>query len=278
MTAPAPDTVARVLAAAAVLDGGVAALARVAGPLGAAARAEAARLLAVAGPGRALAIAEVVAPARAARPPYADAIHPEWLEAAVAGDDARARDVVLGAAAVTAPVRVWLERRALGGLRAMAAGEVTRLQAIGELAGARPDWLALRLERLGLRQLAHATGGAPRAELAALAARLGRRGPAFVEASARLAALGERAAARLGPRRAAQARVDGVRVAQDDLAFVAIGARAIAPYVAAHGGDLPWQLAQRLPVAPGRRVLVELQQWASAPLAEAPAWEEIARG
>ncbi|MCB9564626.1 MAG: hypothetical protein H6708_29935 [Kofleriaceae bacterium] len=58
--------------------------------------------------------------------------------------------------------------------------------------------------------------------------------------------------------------------------MVAIGARALAPHVAACGGDLPWQIAQRLPVSPGRRVLDELRAWAGAPLDEAPSWPELA--
>ncbi len=253
-------------------------LGRVGDALGAAARAEATRLLQASGNARALAVAEAVAPLRAARPPGLAQIHPEWIDACVAGEDARVHAIVVGGRGATAPVRTWLERRAFAELRPMPIGEVTRLRAVGDLAGARADWLALRLERLGLRQLAYATGGAPRAELAALAAHLGRRGPAFIEAATRIGAMTESAAAtRLGPRRAAQARVDGVKVAQDDLAFVAIGARAVAPYVASHGGDLPWQLAQRLPLAPGRRALAELLAWAAAPLAEAPAWDEIAR-
>lgn len=208
-------------------------------------------------------LAAIAARLRAPRPAGLDDVHPEWLAPAP-----------LRASSIPA-VRTWLDRAVAGALVAMPAGEIGRITSPVDLARARPDWIALRLERVGLRQLAHATAGAERVELAALAARLGLRGPGYVEAIAKVRELGAAAAARFGPRRAAQARCEGVALSRDRLAFLAIGARAIAPHVASAGGDLPRQIAQRLPRAPGRRALDELTAWGGEPLASAPVWDEI---
>jgi len=258
---------ATALAAAVALGGGdraAAILARVGGRDGEDAR----RALAELGDASPAELAAIAASLRAPRPAGLDDVHPEWLGAPP--EDPRLR------ASRDPAVRAWVDRTIAGALVAMPAGEVGRLTTPVDLARARPDWLALRLERLGLRQLAHATSGAERVELAALAARLGfLRGKAYVEAIAKVRELGDGAAARLGPRRAAQSRCDGVALARDRLGFFTIGARAIAPHVATAGGDLAQQLAQRLPRAPGRRALDELRAWAHEPLASAPSWAEI---
>jgi hypothetical protein len=256
-----PSTRASALALAAVQAAGEAAprvLARIAGAEGAAARAEAARLLARPAAERAVELARLRAP----RPPGLDEVHPDW----------RAEPV----STRTAPARVWAERRAFGHLVAMPAAAAEQVASAAELPHARADWLIHRLERLGLRQLAHAVAVAPRPELAALAARLGARGKPFVEAIGRILELGDAAAGVLGPRRAAVARCAGLRVGDDAMALLAIGARAIAPHVAAAGGDVARQIAQRLPRAPGERVLAELEGWAGAAVAEAPPWSEVA--
>jgi hypothetical protein len=238
-------------------DGALELLARIAGPDAVEARAEAVRLLA--SPRELAAATERL---RAPQPAHLDEIHPEW----------RAQRIALGDAAAP-EVRVWADRLAYAGLVDMPApGEV---RSAADLPRARADWLALRLERLGLRQLAHATAGASKVELAALAARLERRGKAYIEAVTRIRELGDGAASLHGPRRAAQARCDGIRVAHDPMAFLAIGARAVAPHIAAAGGDTARQLAQRLPREPGLRVLEELTSWGRSPLDDAPAWSEV---
>jgi hypothetical protein len=253
---------ATALAATAALGGGdraAAILARIGGRDGVVAR-EAFAALAGASPEE---LAAITARLRAPRPAGLDDVHPDWLARAPATSSVPA-------------VRTWIDRTIAGPLVAMPGGEVGRLTSPVDLARARPDWLALRLERLGLRQLAHATAGADRVELAALAARLGfLRGKAYVEAIAKVRELGADALAGLGPRRAAQARCAGVAIARDRLAFLTIGARAIAPHVATAGGDLPYQIAQRLPRAPGVRARDELLAWAHEPIAAAPAWAEI---
>ncbi len=252
---------ATAVALAASLGGGdraAAIVARIGGDAGAAARAALAEL----GDASAEELAAIAARLRAPRPAGLDDVHPEWVMPPPAESSLPA-------------ARVWIERARYGALVPMPEGEMGRITSPVDLARARPDWLALRLERVGLRQLAHATSGAERVELAALAARLGLRGKAYVEAIARVRELGTDADARFGPRRAAQSRCSDVALSRDRLAFLAIGARAVAPHVADAGGDLPWQIAQRLPRAPGERALAELRAWAHTPIASAPAWVEI---
>lgn len=237
-------------------DDAPALLARVAGPDADAARGEATRLLSLSPE----ALATETAQLRAPRPPGLDHVHPDWR-----GSVSETR---------TAAARVWAERHAFGHLVAMPVRHVEQVVEPADLPHARADWLIGRLDRVGLRQLAHATAAAPKPELAALAARLAQRGKPFIEAVARILELGDGAAAVLGPRRAAQARCAGIQPGADRMAFLAIGARAIAPHLT---GDLPWQLAQRLPRAPGERILAELLAWADHPLAEAPPWTELTR-
>ena len=209
--------------------------------------------------------------ARGSRPAGVELVHPEWRAAAL-GDDPRLRAILDGEIAVAPEVEVWVDRLVLGGFVDMPGDDAEGLAALPR---ARPDWLVIRIERIGLRQLAHAIAGAPKEQLAALAARLGVRGKAFVETVRWVGELGDAATARLGPRRAAQARCDGVRIADDRLALIAIGARAAAPHVAAGGGALARQLAQRLPILVGQRVLAELETWREAPIGETIAIEEI---
>jgi hypothetical protein len=235
-------------------------LARVAGPHAAAARAEATRLLAL----PPAALAAEAARVRAPRPPGLDRVHPDWLGSLSE----------TGPGSLSETARVWAERRAYGGLVAMPERQVEQVRVPEDLPYARADWLIARFERVGLRQLAHATATAPKAELAALAARLGPRGRAFVDGVKRILELGEGAADVLGPRRAAQARCAGVKVGEDPMAFLAIGARAIAPHL---GGDLPWQIAQRLPRAPGERVLAEMINWQNYSISESSPWTELTR-
>lgn len=256
------STRATALAIAAVWaagDGAAALLARVAGADADAARGEVARLLALSGEQ----LAAETARLRAPRPLGLEHVHPEWR-----GEPLDTR---------TDAAKVWADRRAFGGLVAMPVRHVEQVTIPADLPHARADWLTGRFERVGLLQLAHATAAAPKAELAALAARLAQRGKPFVEAVTRILELGDGATASLGPRRAAQARCAGIRPGDDRMAFLAIGARAVAPHAAAAGGDLPWQIAQRLPRAAGERVLEELLAWAGAPLAETPPWTELTR-
>jgi hypothetical protein len=236
-----------------------------------AARGEAERVLALDVDARARALAA----RRAPRPAHVEQVHPDWKRA-LPDDDPRPAAILAGAPAGPA-VRVWLERWAHGALVAMPPPLDGPLAGAADLPRARPDWLTLRLERIGLYQLAHATASAPAAAIAELAARLGLRGKAFVEAIQRIRKLGDDAPARFGPRRAAQVRCDRLDLANDRLVFMAVGARALAPHVAEVGGDLARQLAQRLPREPGLRVLAELIAWSWQRRDDAPAWAEIAQ-
>jgi hypothetical protein len=218
---------------------------------------------------RARGIARAAAAVRAPAPLGLALVHREHIEAALAGEGARVRAVIAGAAAAPPAVRAYLERRVLGRFVAMPrprapAAPIT----LDVLAAEPPAWLEAQLERAGLHQLAHAAAGEPRAAIAAVAAQLGARGADFVDAVARVTAAAD-AAARWGPRRAAIARSSGAPLAHDPLAVLAIGARAFAPHLA---GDAPRQLAQRLPRGLGLRVAAEL---ARAPREGPPAWAEL---
>src|SRR5690606_32208031 len=122
--------------------------------------AEATRLLAA----PASELAAAAAQLRAPRPAGLAEVHPTWIEEALAGEDPRVRAIVAGGDAAP-EVRAWAERRVFGALRPMPLTGGDKMSAPADLARARGDWLTLRLERVGVRQLAHATSGAPAVEL-----------------------------------------------------------------------------------------------------------------
>jgi hypothetical protein len=261
------STEARAAAAAAAMCGAPGALACLGGAIGDEARALVSAWAVEDRAARARGIAHAAAAVRAPAPLGLPLVHREHIEAALAGEGARVRAVIAGAAAAPPAVRAYLERRVLGGFVAMPRGRGSPITP-ESLAAEPPDWLAAQLERAGLHQLAHAAAGEPRAAIAAIAAQLGARGARFVDAVARVAGAAD-AAAWFGPRRAAIARASGAALAHDPLAVHAIGARAFAPHLV---GDAPRQLAQRLPRGLGLRVAAEV---ARASREGAPAWAEL---
>jgi hypothetical protein len=252
-------------------------LARLAGTRGAACLEVARELLGLAGPDRAALLAREAARLFARLPPGLARIHPTWLAAALADAPAGVRQALVEAlppalrdavraeagmeptrpppARPPVPVLAWLRRRAWGGLCAMPEGEpLTGLPAdLEDLPLCASGVLEERLAELGLARAAVALSGAPRSALAALCARLT---PAH--AAALVAAVG-----------ATQADAAAGRVALADLADLAgtvpggadgrallalLGARVLGATVAGRG-DLPRQIAQRLPLPLGRALL-----------------------
>jgi hypothetical protein len=277
MTAASSE--AQAAAAAALLAGSAAALDRLGGAIGEEARALARSWAAMDRAARARGLAEAALAVQRAVPRGMSLVHREWIEAALAGEGAWVRAVIAGGASVPQEVATYLARRVLGQLVAMPRPlpwpppDGVAIDA-ASLAAAPPAWIERALARAGLHQLAHATvpaRGEPRsrAAIAAVAARLGDDGAAFVDAVAAVDAAGDAAAARWGPRRAAIARVQRAALGDDALAVIAIGARAFAPHL---GGDGPRQVAQRLPRGVGTRVREELER---ARGGDAAPWSEL---
>ena len=247
-------------------------LARLAGPLGEAARAAHAAL--GGGPvGERRAVrAAWAARVRAPLPPGLRGADPSWIEAGLidafatsttgtAPGRAAARDAV--ARGATDPTSVWLARRALAAVPPLPAitPALVAPRSLAEAVRLAPGALRAWLEAIGLDQLAFALGPHAAAAQPVVGARL-------AVAAARIAQAPRHAA--LGPRRAAIARA---RIALDDTALIRIGARALAPHA---DGLARRQLAVRLPHALGRSVLAELREHAATPLADAPGWPALA--
>ena len=272
MTATAAAVAAAVAAVLHARASAPAILARIAGSAGRVARAEAVHLAGLSRVARARALAERIAELRMPVPVGLPLVHREWIEAALVGEGERVRAIVTGGAAVSPPVRVWLERRAYGAIAPIPLPDEGAPLSPATLAHRPPGWIEEALRRAGLRTLAHAVADTPRVAVAAVAARLGAEGPELVAAVAAIAA-GDGVAAGLGSRRAAVRRVAGVAVGADPLALVAIGARALAPHLT----EVALQVAQRLPRAIGLRVLDEIAAFGGddADAAERPSWQSL---
>ncbi len=258
MTPPA-TTIARALALAAHRLDADAALARVDSVHAPAARALASGWRAA--PGAAVTVAAVgaaTAELTRARPRGWRRVHPSWVEHALAGEGAAVRAAVLGDG--ERPVDRFLARWFLGGLVPMDAAGA----GAAALVALEPAALTQALVVLGRRQLAHAIAGSPPREIAGLAARLPW-GILLITEVATVSRLGDAAAAALGSRRSAVARTTGLTWT-DPLALPVVGLRAIASRCAGHG-ELPRQLAQRLPRPIGQVAALEL----TGPFASAPA-------
>lgn len=227
-------------------------LARIGGPLGAAARTV------TTGLDRAT---RVRCAARATSPVPAGlrGVHPSWIEAGLAGLPSRARAAV--ASGGGGPVDTWLARWATATIPPMPAiteAQVTSLDsALAVDAATLERWLA----EVGADQLALALGAAGGGALEAAARIVGARLTA-----AALRVLEPPRAGALGSVRAAIARC---RVTLDDRALVRIGARAIAAHVPALARR---QLAHRLPRELG---LVVEHELATAQPAEPPRWDAL---
>ena len=236
-------TVARALAAA-CRDPEV--LARLAGPLG-----EAARMAAVE--------RASVEAARSAVPAGLRGVHPSWIEAGLDDLPSRARAAV--AAGGGDAVDTWLARWATAGIPPMPPATADRVTSIDSAARVPAALLIAWLEDAGADQLALALGAAPEA-YAAVVRVVGDR----LHAAVARIAIPPRAGA-LGPVRAA---IERCRVDLDDRALLLIGARAIAPHTSAL---TRLQIAHRLPRPLGLAVLAELAAWART--ADAPSWPAL---
>jgi hypothetical protein len=238
----------RAVAVAAVLACGARAIeviARVGDPAVATRCAALAReLLALDQAARAAELARLAAELGAPAPAHLRLVHPSWIEASLKGEPEHVRAIVAGATTpAPAPVVTYLRRRAFAHLVDMPDAPPL---------GASSAQLERAIVALGRRRLALALRAAPQAAQAAVAARLGpAEGPALV---AELAAAA--AADRAGVAEAVRSMHDLVAGTAAHL-LVRAGARVLAPALAA-AGDLPRQLAQRLPLHLGRVLLDEV--------------------
>jgi hypothetical protein len=253
----AADVVAGALAAA-CRDPDV--LARLAGPLGDAARA------AITGPAGSLDRAIRVRWAAVARTPVPAGlrgVHPSWIEAGLAGLPARARAAVASGGGDA--VDTWLARWATATIPPMPAITATRVTSVDAATRVPASTLSAWLEDTGADQLALALGAAGGGAVAAAARVVGDR---LLAAEARIV-LAPRAGA-LGPPRAAIARC---RVTLDDRALAQIGARAVAPHV---DRLARLRIMHRLPRPLGLAIADELAAAAGLAVADAPRWAALA--
>jgi len=236
-------------------------LARLAGPLG-----EAARAALAAPPATPLDRTTRVRWAAAARtsvPAGLRGVHPSWIEAGLAGLPARARAAV--ASGGGDEVDAWLARWATASIPPMPAVTATRVTSADAATRVGAATLQAWLEDAGADQLALALGAAGGGAVAAAARIVGDR---LLAAAARIV-LAPRAGA-LGPPRAAVARC---RVTLDDRALVRIGARAIAPHV---DPLTRLRIVHRLPRPLGLVVGDELAAPAWLAASDAPRWDALA--
>ncbi|MBA3454330.1 MAG: hypothetical protein H0T42_14655 [Deltaproteobacteria bacterium] len=249
--------IARVLAAAsfvALEDRAV--LARIAGPIGEAARVAYDRLVAMSPEARRDKRRTWAVASRAPVPPGLRGVDASWIEAALADLPPAARDA-LASGAIT-EVEVWLARSACAALPPMPPIDPAKLRPreVGDLARLTPAVLRAWLEDVGADQLAFALGS-----LAVNAA------PVFGErllvAAARIGTA-PRAGA-LGQRRAA---IDRARVDPDPVALLKIGARAVAPHT---DSLLRRQITHRLARPIGLVVAREMRIYARTPVEDTPA-------
>jgi hypothetical protein len=248
------DVIAGALAAAC---GDAEVLARMGGPLGDAARAQAARRS-----DRAARLAWATT-ARAAVPAGLRGAHPSWIEAGLAALPGRARAAV--ATGGGDAVDVWLARWATAAIPPMPA--VTAVRVTSAAAATRVD--AATLERwlgdVGADQLAlvlSAVGG----DAVAAAARIV--GDRLIAAAARI-----KGPPRVGALGSTRAAIERCRVPLDERALARIGARAIAPHI---DGLMRLQIMHRLPRALGLVIGGELASTARAAASETPRWEALA--
>lgn len=254
----------RAEAAVEVLAGALAAacrdpdvLARLAGPLGDAARA------ASAAPADRATRVRWAQAARTPVPSGLRGVHPSWIEAGLAGLPARARAAVAsgGGDAVDAWLARWATA-AIPPMPAITAARVTSLDAATQVDAAT---LAAWLEDTGADQLALALGAAGGGAVVAAARVVGAR---LVAAASRIGVAPRTGA--LGPPRAAIARC---RVTLDDRALARIGARAIAPFI---DPVARLRIVHRLPRPLGLAIGDELAAAARDAIADAPRWEALA--
>ena len=229
-------------------------LARIGGELGVQARAKANAIAKLDPAAQKLERARVMATSRMIWPAGLRAIHPTWIEAALAELPAAARTAVANGQGD--PIETWLGRWALAAFVAMPATVVEDrgpadqsgkmiVRVPADLPALAPDALRAWLERAGADQLARALqlgGGASEAAW-------------FVAAAARIAVAPRKG--QLGSDRAILQRCTGI--ADDDVRLLRIGARTVAPHLDVL---VARQLVQRLPRALGLVVRAELRAFA----------------
>jgi hypothetical protein len=215
-------------------------LARIGGVLGEQARAAAAAIGKLDAGAQKLERARVMATSRVLWPAGLRAIHPTWIEAALADLPPRARTAVANGQGD--PVDTWLGRWALADFVAMPVNYLEVVRVPADLPAHSPEALRAWLERAGADQLARALqlgGGTAEA-------------PWFTAAVARIAV-----APRLGQLGSDRAIVERCsKLHDDDVRLAKIGARTVAPHLDVL---VQRQLVQRLPRALGLVVRTELR-------------------
>lgn len=190
---------------------------------------------------------------RAPIPATLRAVHPTWIEHALAELPARARTAV--SAPSVDPVDVWLARWAT---HQVPPASETRLPAVAAVNDA--SVIVAWLGGIGADQMAFALGEPARSL------------PALAAAAARIAKPPR--AGELGPQRAAIARCRDVSL-DEDLSFVLVGCRALAPHLAADQ-LAKLQVILRLPRPIGIVVARELSLHAATSFDQCPSWAALA--
>ncbi|MDX2090005.1 MAG: hypothetical protein SFX73_19265 [Kofleriaceae bacterium] len=252
------DHVGEVLAAACV-DRAV--LARLGGPLGDAARSAACELAALEESARRMKRATWAATARAPMPAGLWGIDASWIEAALDGLPARAREAL--AAGATDPASVWLVRRACAAFPPLPAIEPALVLPTtpDDVARLAPAALRSWLENAGADLLAFALGSHASEVSAAVGPRLAR----ALDRIGRAPRMGQ-----LGDRRA---MIERAKVPLDERVFVRLGARAVAPHLAALDRV---RVGLRFPRPLGLVISEELRAFAMAD--RGPAWSALCAG
>jgi hypothetical protein len=246
--------------------------ARMVGPAGVRCAAALAALGDEARPARAAALAALTALLRAPVPAGVERIHPDWLRErlerepsavvrAVAGGlppavqdvaaqvlRARGEDARLPGADADTPGAAPLQRATFAGLVPLAGPGAPTTPTARELAALTPEELAHAIAMRGAERLGRSLRGGPAVVVARAAAAVGSvLAPVLLEA----ARGGDEAG-----RDRARATVAAAGVAPSGEAAVAIGLHALAPLLVDEGEAAVMAVAQRLPIALGRRLLV----------------------
>jgi len=217
-------------------------LARLAGPIGDAARVAARELAALDEPARKRRRAELAAQLRSPVPVQLRGVHASWVEIVLAELPGRARTAIAGESIT--PIDVWLGRWATSSFPFPGNDLVVR-EPLAWLSSIAHDQLAFALQ-----------DAAP---------------PLLADARARIARTPRRDA--LGPHRLALVRCRGA-VLDDPASLVAIAGRALAPHVAANTLAC-LALTRRLPYVLGLVLERELAANAATPLDDAPTWDAL---
>lgn len=194
---------------------------------------------------RAAALAAEVAALQQPVPARLALVHGDWIEAPLAGEGEVVREAVAGGGKTSPEARRWMQRRALGQLVGMPDDSA---EGVAALARAEAKDLVRALAVFGRGAVAAGLAGAAAPKVAAIAAKLGEpHGSALVAEVAEAVKGG-------ADNKALAAHAGGVGGASER-ALVLVGVRRLAAVAAAAGGDVPRQLAQRLPMDLGAALL-----------------------